>query len=83
MSKILNDILNTKKAAECFKSSLVYPIFKRGDKTQIKNYRCIACADHLLKIIENMFTAIIEEEIDNKISPLQKAFIKGRGIYEV
>ena len=76
--KLLNDIFNWNKFPEEWRYCCVVPIFKKGDKRDLNNYRGIALINTLLTVItkilaERMQIACIEFNILNKE---QMGFIK-------
>lgn len=57
-------------------------IFKKGDQTNIKNYRPISLTNTDYKIIAFVFARRLQKVIDNLINENQSAYIKGRYIEE-
>lgn len=57
-------------------------IFKKGEQTNIKNYRPISLTNTDYKIIAFVFARRLQKVIDNLINENQSAYIKGRYIGE-
>jgi hypothetical protein len=75
---IYNLILQTTIYPEMWKLSKIIPIFKSGDKSDIKNYRQIALLSNFAKVFESVLSSILYSHVIGKISPEQHGFIKGR-----
>ena len=55
MAKLFNSIYHTQKIPEQRKVSKIIPIFKKGNKNEIENYRPIAhVKGHKLKLYESL-----------------------------
>ena len=59
LTKLYNQILDERRIPSCWKEAKVILLFKKGDKTDIKNYRPISLLSHVYKI----FTRIIQNRI--------------------
>lgn len=57
-------------------------ISKKGDQTNIKNYRPISLTNTDYKIIDFVFARRLQKVIDNLINENQSAYLKGRYIGE-
>ena len=55
ISKIINKIIETEVWPEDLKTQIVRPIFKKGKKNDMANYRPIALLPVIDKIIEHFF----------------------------
>ena len=65
---IINQSISTGSFPENLKLAKVVPIFKKDDKSQIKNYRPISVLPVISKIFENvMHTQLIEYFTDNNL----------------
>lgn len=78
---IFNNSLQQSIFPENFKSSLIKPLFKSGEKTKINNYRPIALTSNLAKSLEKIVKKrlMIFLEQHNVLSPNQFGFRQGRG----
>lgn len=68
---IINKIFETGECPSHFKISVVKPIFKKGDETDIGNYRPISLISNLSKIFEKILKSRITDYL-NKNSILSK-----------
>lgn len=78
---IINLIFSTGEVPEQFKISIVTPIFKAGDKSEISNYRPISVMNNFSKIFEKCLKDRLLHflQINNVLSKNQYAFIGGSG----
>ena len=60
-----------------WKLSHIIPIFKKGDKNNIKNYRPISMLSCFSKILESLFYYMLYSEVAPLISTNQHGFVKG------
>ena len=63
LQKIFNQILSSEKTPTDFSKMAVSPIFKKGDKLMMSNYRAIA----LLSIRGKTFLKILLERMRSKV----------------
>ena len=77
---IINLSFSTGIFPNCFKHAIVVPIFKKGDTSDVSNYRPIALLPFLSKIIERcLFTRLLNyADACNLLTPNQFGFTKGR-----
>ena len=61
-----------------WKTHLITPIFKSGDKADIKNYRPVPLLCILSKVLEKLIYNSLSEFVSNRISTQQFGFTKGR-----
>lgn len=78
-------ILFTKSLAssalpKCWKEAMITPVYKKGDRSYVGNYRPISLTSPLCKIMESIIKDNIQEHliVNNVISPLQHGFTPGR-----
>ena len=70
---IINQSISTGSFSECLKLPKIVPIFKKDDKSQIKNYRPISVLPVISKIFENvMHTQLIVYFTDNNLLSSQQ-----------
>lgn len=55
------------------------PIYKRGEKGEVKNYRGITLMNTAYKIYASILNEKLIEEVDNKLQETQFGFRAGRG----
>lgn len=75
---IFNLSLSTGCFPEIWKSSFITPIFKKGDKCQIENYRPICIMSSLPKLFEQIILSKIMHQIKPIISTFQHGFMPDR-----
>lgn len=61
-----------------FKTANITPIFKKGDKSDVKNYRPICLLNSFSKIFERLVYNILLSSVENMIDVGQHGFIKDR-----
>ena len=61
-----------------WKTHLITPIFKSGDKADIRNYKPVSLLCILSKVLEKLIYNSLSEFISNRISTQQFGFTKGR-----
>ena len=61
-----------------WKTHLITPIFKSGDKADIRNYRPVSLLCILSKVLEKLIYNSLSEFVSNRISTQQFGFTKGR-----
>ena len=75
---IFNRILISSQYPTVWKTSNVVPIFKSGDKSNIKNYRPISLIPNFAKLFECILTDAIYAHVKSDIITEQHGFVKGR-----
>jgi len=65
--KLINDTITSGTCPEVLKIATIIPIFKKGEKTIMNNYRPIALLPVLSKVLEK----IINEQINSKLDELR------------
>ena len=78
LQKIINLSLSTAKFPTLWKRARVTPVFKKGDKSNIANYRPIAIVSNFCKVYEQLLYAHIYPALKPVISLAQHGFMKGR-----
>lgn len=58
---LINLSLSTGTFPDCLKHAVIKPLFKKGEKTEISNYRPIS----LLSVISKILEAVVKEQINN------------------
>ena len=82
LSNVLADLINRSFEEgvfpQCLKSAIITPIFKEGDKEEIKNYRPISVLTTISKIFERAVSDQLSQflEINKLISKYQHAYRK-------
>ena len=78
VSIIFNNILSSGYFPNMWKFSYILPIFKNGDKHDIKNYRPISIISCLPKVFDHLLTNELASRLLGKLSSFQHGFIIGR-----
>lgn len=71
LSDIFNESLVTGIFPDKWKLSSVNPIFKKGSRSNIENYRCISKLLTIVKFFEYLISLKLKEMVADKISPQQ------------
>lgn len=77
--KLVNNIWKKGGAPEDWNKGISNPIYKRGEKGEVKNYRDITLMNTAYKIYASILNEKLIEEIDNKLQETQFGFRAGRG----
>lgn len=79
---IISDIWMTEQIPDDWKCALIHPLHKKGDKTDINNYRGISLLSVAYKILSKALLNRIEAQADPQIGEYQAGFRKGRSCVE-
>lgn len=80
LTNIINLLLNTGKFPKIWKHANVCPIFKKGSKLKVNNYRPVSLLSICSKILERCVFEHIIPVIDPMLHSLQHGFCKGKSI---
>jgi Reverse transcriptase (RNA-dependent DNA polymerase) len=75
---LINICIKSNTIPSMWKSSKVCPIFKKGDRTNIKNYRPISVICNFCKALEILLERSIYQHVSRSIISQQHGFMKGR-----
>lgn len=75
---IFNESLKNGVFPELWKRSSLKPIFKKGSRSNIENYRGIAKLPTIAKFFEYLVNLKLTKSIENKITPQQHGFMRKR-----
>jgi hypothetical protein len=78
ITRLFNISLHTGKLPNDWKKANVVPIFKKGSKLEVSNYRPVSLLPIISKILERCVLNKIIEIIRPKISKMQHGFMKGK-----
>ena len=78
LTKVFNESLATGIFPNQWKRSSVSPVFKKGARSNIENYRCIAKLPTIAKLFERLVNVNLLELVRDRITPKQHGFMKGR-----
>lgn len=81
---ILRVIWKSGRIPEEWKTSVIVPLFKKGDQEKMENYRGISLLCTAYKIYAELLRQRLEEEIERKelLPESQRGFRKGRGVLD-
>ena len=75
--KIMNMIFE--KIPTNFRKTLIKPLYKKGDKSECRNYRGICLVSVGSKLLSNMILFRLKDAVDKFLREEQCGFRKGRG----
>lgn len=75
--KLINKIW--KEGGREWNKRLISPIYKKGEKSEVKNYREVTLMDTAYKIYANILNERLRREVEEKLQENQYGFRKGRG----
>lgn len=75
---IFNLSMKTCEFPTRWKLARVCPILKKGDKSDLRNYRPISILSNLAKVFEQILYGYIFNNIHRHISPVQHGFMRGK-----
>lgn len=78
LTTMINLSLKTGVFPNRWKRSRICPIYKKGDSTQISNYRAISILTNFSKIFERVLYQQMYNHVISLVSPNQHGFITGR-----
>ena len=79
LTAIIANIWSSSSFPSDWKTSVVIPLHKKGDKTDCKNYRGISLIDVAYKVVEAVILDRIRGAVDNSLRENQGGFRPGRG----
>ena len=79
LHKIFNLILSSEKTPSDFSKMIVCPVYKKGDKLLMTNYRAIALLSIPGKIFLKILLERMKAKVDRKLKESQYGFRAGRG----
>ena len=81
LRKIFNISLRTGHFSNSWKESFFFPIYKKGNKSQVSNYRGIAALSAVSKLLEKVVLGFITHNCSSYICKTQHGFIAKRSTY--
>ena len=76
---IMNMIFEEEEVPNDFRKNLIKPLYKKGDKSECRNYRDISLVFVGSKILSNMILLRLRDSVDKVLREEQFGFRKGRG----
>ena len=61
-----------------WKTALVVPVFKKGDKASVENYRPISLTSLVMKVFERCIKNALHKACENSLDPRQHGFLNDR-----
>ncbi|XP_053692152.1 uncharacterized protein LOC128740616 [Sabethes cyaneus] len=77
---IFNKSFAQGKFPEIWKQSFMFPVFKSGDRQNVRNYRGITSLSAGSKLFEIIVSGVIHSRTKNYISTSQHGFVPGRSV---
>lgn len=78
LATVFNMSLTSKVFPECWKLSYVFPVFKKGSRMNVSNYRGIAALSSISKLFEVIVLQQLIQSYSHYISPDQHGFMPKR-----
>ena len=78
LTVLFNASIVTHTVPSDWKKSNIVPVFKKGDKQSVNNYRPISLLCTVSKVLERCIFNHLYPFVDDLLHPLQHGFIKGR-----
>ncbi|KAL1460740.1 hypothetical protein WDU94_012692 [Cyamophila willieti] len=82
LEKLIKQIWYTEELPEEWKTALIHPIHKKGDKTDPNNYRGISLLQVTYKILSKALQNRLDKQVDKEIGEYQGGFRQGRSCVE-
>ena len=78
--KLINSIWNKEELPEEWKESSIVPLYRKGDKTNCNNYRCISISSTTYKILSDFLLSRLNPYAQEIIGNHQCGFRRNRSI---
>lgn len=78
LSILFNGCLRDGIFPDLWKISHIVPIFKKGCKTDVGNYRGVAIQSAVPKLLESIVNDVVVSHSQNCVSPTQHGFVRGK-----
>ena len=78
MHQLIKTIWETEQMPQEWRTAIISPIYKRGDKLDCHNYRGISLLNVSYKIFTNLLAKYIEPNVEDILGDYQGGFRKGR-----
>ncbi|XP_053686335.1 uncharacterized protein LOC128735876 [Sabethes cyaneus] len=80
LSLIFNKSFEQVKFPDIWKQSFMFPVYKSGDRHDVRNYRGITSLSAASKLFEIIVSGVILSRTKNYISAVQHGFMPGRSV---
>ena len=81
IASLFNLSMQCQQFPQCWKSSFMFPVFKKGDKRNVENYRGITSLCACSKVFEAIVYDHLFFHVKNYISTSQHGFFPGRSVF--
>lgn len=82
LTHIITNIWTTETIPDDWKCALIHPLHKKGDKTDVNNYRGISLLQVTYKVLSACLLKRTQEQLEHKIGEYQAGFRPGRSCVE-
>ena len=82
ITKVIQDIWQTEQIPEEWKTAVIHPLHKKGDKADVNNYRGISLLPVTYKILSQCLLDRAQQQLEPKIGEYQAGFRPGRSCPE-
>lgn len=82
ITQIIQNIWTTEKIPEDWKTALIHPLHKKGDKTNVNNYRGISLLSVTYKILSSCLLRRTQDQLEQKVAEYQAGFRPNRSCTE-
>ena len=82
LTEIIQKIWQTEELPEDWKCALIHPLHKKGDRTNVNNYRGISLLQVTYKILSACLLKRTQEQLEHKIGEYQAGFRPNRSCTE-
>lgn len=82
ITNIIRDIWNTERIPDEWKNALIHPLHKKGDRTDVNNYRGISLLPVSFKILSQCLLDRAQKQLEPSIGEYQAGFRPGRSCPE-
>lgn len=80
--KLINKIWKERGIPYAWNRGVISPIYKKGEKNEVKNYRGVTLMDTAYKIYANILNERLKREVERKLEEAQFGFRKERRTIE-
>ena len=79
LMSLINKIWKEGGIPEAWNRGVISPIYKKGEKKEVRNYRGVTLMDTAYKIYAGLMNERLKEEVEKRLEEGQYGFRKGRG----
>lgn len=82
LQNLIREIWESEEIPSDWKTAIIHPLYKKGDRTDCNNYRGISLLPVTYKILSKALQNRLENQIDGELGEYQAGFRKGRSCIE-